>query len=95
MVDQTTLWQQVEATKLKSAETKQIPADLDYTAVNGLRSEARQKLQAIRPVNLGHAARISGVSPSDISVLMVWLRNAGERVQPTSPTPNCVAIDPR
>jgi len=76
--------QQVEATKLKSAETKQIPRDLDYALINGLRSEARQKLQAIRPASLGHAARISGVSPSDISVLMVWLRNTGERSQATS-----------
>jgi tRNA uridine 5-carboxymethylaminomethyl modification enzyme len=71
--------QQVEAAKLKSVEAKQIPADLDYTQVNGLRSEAKQKLQAIRPANLGQAARISGVTPSDISVLMVWLRRAGER----------------
>jgi len=71
--------QQVEAMNLKSSEAKRIPAGFDYTAVNGLRSEAKQKLQAICPANLGQAARISGVSPSDISVLMVWLRNAPER----------------
>jgi tRNA uridine 5-carboxymethylaminomethyl modification enzyme len=71
--------QQIEVGKLKAAEEKQIPAHLDYQQINGLRSEARQKLQAIRPANLGQAARISGVSPSDVSVLMVWLRKGAER----------------
>ena len=75
--------QEIEAAKLKSVETKQLPADLDYSTINGLRVEAKQKLQAIRPANLGQASRISGVSPSDVSVLMIWLRKAGERNKET------------
>jgi len=71
--------QEQEAAKLKSVESKQIPADFDYSSINGLRSEAKQKLQAMRPANLGQAARISGVSPSDISILMIWLKKIGQR----------------
>ena len=48
--------------------------DLDYSAIGGLRLEARQKLDAIRPMNLGQASRVSGVSPADIAVLMVYLK---------------------
>lgn len=58
-------------------EEKLIPPDIDYDAISALRLEARQKLGRIRPLNLGQASRISGVSPADISVLIVWLsRNA-------------------
>ena len=46
---------------------------MDYTSIQGLRLEARQKLQDIRPVSLGQASRISGVSPADIAVLMIYL----------------------
>ncbi len=56
-------------------EDKQIPSWIDYATVPSLRTEARQKLTKIRPATLGQASRISGVSPSDIGVLMVWLRN--------------------
>ena len=59
-----------EFTKL---EAKTIPIDLDYDSVTGLRLEAREKLKKIRPENFGRASRISGVSPADISVLMIYL----------------------
>jgi tRNA uridine 5-carboxymethylaminomethyl modification enzyme len=69
--------QQNEVTRFKDLEAKQIPADFDYLAVPSLRREARQKLLAIRPATVGQASRISGVSPADISILLVWLkRNA-------------------
>ena len=54
-------------------EEKALPADLDYAAIPGLRLEAREKLERIRPENFGRAGRISGVSPADLSVLMVYL----------------------
>ena len=59
--------------KAKRLEEKAIPDDIDYLAIKGLRLEARQKLDKIRPKNLGQAGRISGVSPADIAVLMVVL----------------------
>lgn len=59
--------------KAKKLEEKAIPQDIDYLSLSGLRIEARQKLDKIRPKNLGQAGRISGVSPADISVLMVYL----------------------
>ena len=54
-------------------ESRKLPRDLDYETVTGLRIEARQKLNQIRPDNFGQASRISGVSPADIAALMVWL----------------------
>ena len=54
-------------------ESKKIPDDFDYDEVNSLRNEARQKLKQIRPSSVGQASRISGVSPADISVLLVYL----------------------
>lgn len=65
--------QQVE--HFKKLESRRLPADLDYTAIPSLRLEARQKLKKFRPENVGQASRISGVSPADISVLLVWLGN--------------------
>jgi tRNA uridine 5-carboxymethylaminomethyl modification enzyme len=66
--------QENEVAKFKSVEDKQIPEAFDFAAVPGLRIEARQKLVKIRPSTLGQASRISGVSPADIGVLMVWLK---------------------
>ena len=63
-----------EAQKMLKNESKQIPKDIDYSKVKNLASEARQKLEAIRPTSIGQAARISGVNPADISILMIYLR---------------------
>ena len=59
--------------KAKRLEGKELPDDINYASITGLRIEARQKLDKIRPKNLGQAGRISGVSPADIAVLMVYL----------------------
>lgn len=59
--------------KAKRLEAKLLPPDIDYTQIKGLRLEAQEKLNRIRPFNLGQAGRISGVNPADVSVLMVWL----------------------
>ena len=59
--------------KAKRLENKVLPPDINYHEIQGLRLEAREKLDRIRPFNLGQAGRISGVNPADISVLMVWL----------------------
>ena len=63
--------QQVE--KMKKLEEKNLPSDMDYASLDGLRLEARQKLAEIRPLTLGQASRISGVSPADINVLLIFL----------------------
>ena len=69
--------QEVEVARSKNLEDKQIPVTFDFTSVPSLRLEARQKLAKIRPQTVGQAARISGVSPADISILLVWLKRAG------------------
>ena len=66
--------QEIEVARFKTVEDKQIPHTFDYDTVHSLRTEARQKLNKIRPATLGQASRISGVSPADISILMVWLK---------------------
>lgn len=63
-----------EAEKMLKNEAKQIPVNLDYQKIPNLASEARQKLELIRPKSLGQALRISGVNPSDISILMIYLK---------------------
>ena len=65
--------QRSQVEHFKKLENKRIPADIDYEDVHNLRKEARQKLSEIRPENIGQASRISGVSPADISVLMIYL----------------------
>jgi len=69
--------QEAEVEKFKNLEDKQIPNSFEFSSVPSLRLEARQKLSKIRPTTIGQAARISGVSPADISILMVWLRRCG------------------
>lgn len=59
--------------QFKKLEARKIPEDLDYEQIGSLRIEARQKLEAYRPISIGQASRISGVSPADISVLLVYL----------------------
>ncbi len=66
-----------EVQKLQKLEEKRLPPDIDYTAIGGLRIEARQKLQKIRPLSIGQAMRISGVNPADISVLLIRLSEHG------------------
>lgn len=59
--------------KLKRMEAKRIPERIDYEAINGLATEAKQKLQKIQPETIAQASRISGVNPADISILMVYV----------------------
>ena len=67
--------------QFKKLEAKKIPENLDYEKVGSLRMEARQKLEEYRPVSIGQASRISGVSPADISVLLVYMEQYGRRKQ--------------
>ncbi len=67
-----------QANKFKKMENKKIPENTDYTAIGGLRLEARQKLENIRPHSIGQASRISGVSPADIAVLVVYLKSKAD-----------------
>lgn len=69
--------QQVE--RLKKMEKKRIPPDLDYDSIHGLASEAKQKLARIRPLSIGQASRISGVNPSDISILLIYLEQHNKK----------------
>ena len=73
--------QEEQVEKFKKLETKLLPKDVDYSEIKGLRLEARQKLNKIKPNSVGQASRISGVSPADISVLLIYLeqkRDAGK-----------------
>ena len=69
--------QNQQVNQFKKLEKKKLPADIDYNDISNLRIEARQKLSLIRPENIGQASRISGVSPADISVLLVYLKMKG------------------
>ncbi len=64
--------QQAQVEEMLKLENRKLPTDVDYTEVEGLRLEAREKLNKVKPENIGQASRISGVSPSDISVLSIW-----------------------
>ncbi|MCU6755733.1 Glucose-inhibited division protein A [uncultured Eubacterium sp.] len=65
--------QQQRIEKFKRLENKKLPADIDYDQIDGLRIEARQKLNDFRPLSVGQASRISGVSPADINVLLIYM----------------------
>ena len=65
--------EQAEVERQRKLESKHLPGDIEYTAIKGLRIEAAQKLEKIRPDTVGQAARISGFSPADISVLLLYL----------------------
>ena len=65
--------QRKQVEEFKKEESRRLPENIDYNAIVGLRLEAREKLAAIRPMSIGQAGRISGVSPSDIAVLLIWL----------------------
>ena len=70
--------QEEEVLKFKSVEDKQIPEWINYVEIPSLRAEARQKLATIRPTTLGQASRISGISPADVSLLMVWMKRSAK-----------------
>jgi tRNA uridine 5-carboxymethylaminomethyl modification enzyme len=74
--------QQIEQVKLQ--EHRPLPADLDYGAIGTLCREAREKLQAVRPLNLGQASRLPGVSPADVTALLLWLELASRRAGPST-----------
>ena len=66
-----------EVQRHERLEVKPLPEDLDYSQIKGLRLEAIQKLNQIKPLTIGQASRISGVSPADVSVLIIWLASRG------------------
>ncbi|MDP7253206.1 MAG: tRNA uridine-5-carboxymethylaminomethyl(34) synthesis enzyme MnmG, partial [Planctomycetota bacterium] len=77
--------QEQQVIKLRELEDESLPADVDYSAIDSLSNEARGKLDHIRPMTVGQASRISGVTPADISVLMVYFkggRNLPRKAQP-------------
>ena len=71
--------QMIQVEQFKKLENRKLPDDIDYNAIHGLRIEARQKLSSIRPASVGQASRISGVSPSDISVLLIYLEQLNKK----------------
>lgn len=71
--------QMKQVEQFRKKEARKIPEDINYDLVNNLRTEAKQKLELYRPINIGQASRISGVSPSDISVLMIYLTTLGQK----------------
>ena len=65
--------QLAQVEQMKKLESRRLPEGIDYRKVAGLRLEAQEKLNRVKPLNIGQASRISGVSPADISVLMIWM----------------------
>lgn len=83
--------QETEIEKFQKMESRQIPIWLDYDRISGLRNESRQKLKEIQPTTLGLASRISGINPTDISLLMVWIKRGRvsfDKSGPVSSLPN-------
>ena len=70
--------QKADVAEVRRLEERRLPQDADYESIQGLRMEAREKLKKIRPISVGQASRISGVSPADISVLLIWLSQRGK-----------------
>ena len=70
--------QERQVEQFQKEESRLIPPDTDYRAISGLRLEAQEKLSAIRPASVGQAGRISGVSPSDVAVLLIYLQQRKE-----------------
>ena len=70
--------QEKQVAEFQRAESRLLPKDMNYLSITGLRVEAREKLQQIRPVSVGQASRISGVSPADVAVLLIWLEQHKE-----------------
>ena len=68
--------QKKQVSHFKKLENKRIPADIDYSKVKNLRIEARQKLEQIRPESIGQASRISGVSPADVNMILLYITMA-------------------
>ena len=66
--------QQRQVAEFEKLERRRLPPDTDYGAIQGLRLEAREKLNALRPLSVGQASRISGVSPADVAALLIWLQ---------------------
>ena len=85
--------QQKQVEDFQKMERRRLPPDLDYTSIQGLRLEAREKLSAVRPMDLGQAGRISGVSPADIAALMIWLEHTAHRA-PRGDAPHITKEDP-
>ena len=70
--------QEKQVAEFQREENRLLPQDADYETISGLRVEARQKLNEIRPLSIGQASRVSGVSPADIAVLLIWLGQQGK-----------------
>ena len=79
------------AATLQKQEHKKIPADIDYAAIPALKTEARQRLSRIRPATIGQASRIPGLTPADISLLLVWCKKLAEKKP--HPHPACMIQD--
>ena len=71
--------QEAQVEKFKKLETKILPEDINYEDLKGISLEARQKLNKFKPRSIGQASRISGVSPADVSVLLVYLQRKGNQ----------------
>jgi tRNA uridine 5-carboxymethylaminomethyl modification enzyme len=80
--------QKEEIERFQKMEEVLIPFDFDYSSISGLKMEARQKLSKIRPATLGQASRISGITPSDISILSVFLKKHRGQRKPELPVAN-------